>query len=192
MRKTISRRDLIKGSAALGLTVLPPRAGRGAEPVSITPALVEAARKEAKVVLYPAMDLPVGEKPAGRSRRRIPASGPDRARRLGTPVPAHRPGIWQQHPRRRRGQQRRCRAFHSVEEERLADAVRLRRHGAQFPPGTRDPDGTFATTRIWLSSIAYNTNLVKPQDAPTSSRTCSIRNGPPRWSRAIRPTAAPS
>src|SRR5437763_5829202 len=26
----------------------------------------------------------------------------------------------------------------------------------------------FATTRIWLSSIAYNTNLVKPEDAPKS------------------------
>ena len=26
----------------------------------------------------------------------------------------------------------------------------------------------FATTRIWLSSIAYNTNLVKPADAPKS------------------------
>ena len=37
-----------------------------------------------------------------------------------------------------------------------------------FPPGYRDPDGMFATTRLWLSSIAYNTNLVKPDDAPKS------------------------
>ena len=32
----------------------------------------------------------------------------------------------------------------------------------------RDPDGMSATSRIYLSSIAYNTNLVKPEDAPKS------------------------
>ena len=32
------------------------------EPVAITPALLEAAKKEGKVVLYSSMDLPVGEK----------------------------------------------------------------------------------------------------------------------------------
>jgi iron(III) transport system substrate-binding protein len=37
-----------------------------------------------------------------------------------------------------------------------------------FPPEYRDPDGMFATSAIWLSSIAYNTNLVKPEDAPKS------------------------
>ncbi len=37
-----------------------------------------------------------------------------------------------------------------------------------FPAEYRDPDGMFATSRIWLSSIAYNTNLVKPEDAPKS------------------------
>ena len=30
------------------------------------------------------------------------------------------------------------------------------------------PTACRATTRIWLSSIAYNTNLVKPEDAPKS------------------------
>ena len=37
-----------------------------------------------------------------------------------------------------------------------------------FPAQYRDPDGMFAVSRIWLSSIAYNTNLVKPEDAPKS------------------------
>src|SRR5258708_16565101 len=35
-----------------------------------------------------------------------------------------------------------------------------------FLPEYRDPDGMSATTRIYLSSIAYNTNLVKPDDPP--------------------------
>jgi iron(III) transport system substrate-binding protein len=37
-----------------------------------------------------------------------------------------------------------------------------------FPAEYRDADGMFATTRIWLSSIAYNTNLVKAEEAPKS------------------------
>ena len=37
-----------------------------------------------------------------------------------------------------------------------------------FPESYRDPDGTFATSRLYLSSIAYNTNLVKAEDAPKS------------------------
>ncbi|HEX2367420.1 MAG TPA: extracellular solute-binding protein, partial [Bradyrhizobium sp.] len=37
-----------------------------------------------------------------------------------------------------------------------------------FPAEHRDPDGLFVTTRVWLSSLGYNTNLVKPEDAPKS------------------------
>ena len=63
MRKTLNRRDLIKGSAALGLTVFAtPLRAAAPEPVAITPALVDAAKKEGKVILYSSMDLPVGEK----------------------------------------------------------------------------------------------------------------------------------
>ena len=48
MRKRISRRDLIKGSAALGLTAFAaPVKAAAPEPVAITSALVEAALKEA-------------------------------------------------------------------------------------------------------------------------------------------------
>ncbi len=63
MRKILTRRDLVKGSAALGLTAFAaPLKAAAPEPVAITPALVEASRKEAKVILYSSMDLPVGEK----------------------------------------------------------------------------------------------------------------------------------
>jgi iron(III) transport system substrate-binding protein len=37
-----------------------------------------------------------------------------------------------------------------------------------FPAEHRDLDGLFATTRIWLCSIGYNTNLVKAEEAPKS------------------------
>src|SRR6195952_6129494 len=63
MRNKLSRRDLIKGSAALGLSAWATRVIAAAPaPVSITPDLVEAAKKEGKVILYSSMDLPVGEK----------------------------------------------------------------------------------------------------------------------------------
>ena len=37
-----------------------------------------------------------------------------------------------------------------------------------FPTDYYDPDGLFVTTRVWLSSLGYNTDLVKAQDAPKS------------------------
>src|SRR6202163_4782711 len=170
MRKRISRRDVIKGSAALGLTAFAaPLKAAAPEPVAITPGLIEAARKEAKVILYSSMDLPVGEK-------------------LGKAFEVRYPGIVVQIERS--GSER---LFQRLDQEfasniRAADIVNSfdashflswKKNGwlapfvtediaQHFLPDYRDPDGLFATSRIWLSSIAYNTNLVKPEDAPKS------------------------
>jgi iron(III) transport system substrate-binding protein len=170
MSKKLSRRDLIKGSAALGLTVFAaPARAAAPEPVAITPALIEAARKEAKVVFYSSMDLPVGEK-------------------LGKAFEAKYPGIAVQIERS--GSER---LFQRVAQEfgsgiRAADIINssdashfitwkkdnwlapfvsedIAQH---FLSEFRDPDGMSATSRIYLSSIAYNTSLVKPEDAPKS------------------------
>ena len=37
-----------------------------------------------------------------------------------------------------------------------------------YPAEHKDPDGMFASFRVWLCVIAYNTNLVKTEDAPKS------------------------
>src|SRR5262245_57719055 len=37
-----------------------------------------------------------------------------------------------------------------------------------YPAQYYDPDGLWVTTRVWLSSLGYNTNLVKPEEAPRS------------------------
>src|SRR3984893_12653644 len=171
MRKKLTRRDIIKGSAALGLTAFAtPLKAEAPEPVAITPALVEAARKEAKVILYFWMDLPVGEK-------------------LGKAFEAQYPGIAVQIERS--GSER---LFQRLNQEfasgiRAADVVNSsdashfitwKKNGwlapyvtediaQHFLPEYRDPDGMSATSRIWLSSIAYNNKLVKPEDAPKSS-----------------------
>src|SRR6266478_2021846 len=168
-KRNFSRRDVLKGSLALGTVFASPAKAAAPEPVAITPALIEAAKKEAKVVLYSAMDLPVGEK-------------------LGKAFEAQYPGIQVQIERS--GSER---LFQRIDQEfasgiRAADVVNSadashfipwKKNGwmapfvsediaRYFPPEYRDPDGMFATTRIWLSSIAYNTSLVKPEDAPKS------------------------
>ena len=37
-----------------------------------------------------------------------------------------------------------------------------------YPAEHKDPDGMFASFRVWLCVIAYNTNLVKAEEAPKS------------------------
>jgi iron(III) transport system substrate-binding protein len=168
-KQNFSRRDVLKGSLALGTVFASPVRAEAPPAEAITPQLIEAARKEAKVVLYSAMDLPVGEK-------------------LGKAFEAQYPGIAVQIERS--GSER---LFQRIDQEfassiRACDVVNSadashfipwKRNGwlapfvsedvaKHFPPQYRDPDGMFATTRIWLSSIAYNTNLVKPDDAPKS------------------------
>jgi iron(III) transport system substrate-binding protein len=168
-KQKLSRRDVLKGSTAFALgTVFASPARAEAPPAqAITPQLIEAAKKEAQVVLYSAMDLPVGEK-------------------LGKAFEAQYPGIQVQIERS--GSER---LFQRIDQEfgsgiRAADVVNSsdashfitwKRNGwlapfvtediaQHFLPEYRDPDGMSATTRIYLSSIAYNTNLVKPDDAP--------------------------
>src|SRR5688572_6874664 len=59
----ISRRDVLKGSSALALTIAAtPVLAAAPPPSAITPALIEAAKKEGKVVWYTSVDLPLAEK----------------------------------------------------------------------------------------------------------------------------------
>src|ERR1700747_888454 len=165
-----SRRDVIKGSADLGLTVFAaPLKAAAPEVQAITPQLIEAAIKEGKVVLYAPMDLPVGEK-------------------LGKAFEAQYPDIQVQIERTgserlfQRVEQEFASGIHAADVINSADAshfIPWKRNGwlapfvsediaKYFPDQYRDPDGMFATSRIWLSSIAYNTSLVKATEAPAS------------------------
>jgi iron(III) transport system substrate-binding protein len=169
-RRKLSRREAIKGSAALGFALFAaPLKAAAPEPVAITPQLIEAAKREGKVVLYSAMDLPVGEK-------------------LGNAFEAQYPEISVQIERS--GSER---LFQRIAQEfssdiRAADVITTadashviswKRNGwlapfvpedvaRYFPNEYRDADGMFATSRIWLSSIACNTNLVRAAEAPSS------------------------
>jgi iron(III) transport system substrate-binding protein len=166
-----SRRDVLKGTSALALGAVFASPARAAAPPAeaITPQLIEAAKKEGKVVYYSSMDLPVGEK-------------------LGKAFEAAFPGIQIQIERSgsERLFQRIAQEFssdiHAADVINSSDAAHFipwKKSGwlmpfvsediaKYFPESYRDPDGMFAVSRIWLSSIAINTNLVKPEDAPKS------------------------
>ncbi len=171
-----SRRQVLKGTGALGTGVLLAGAGFSTRvlaaappPEPVTPALMEAAKKEGKVVWYSAMDLPV----CTRLAKAFEAKYPDIAVRL------ERSGSERNF--QRIAQERASRIFvvDLVDSADAAHFVVWKREGLlapyvpqevaqHFPAEHRDPDGLFATTRIWLCSLGYNTNLVKAEEAPKS------------------------
>ena len=165
-----SRRDVLKSGAALAATVVasPLRAAPPA-PEAITPALIEAAKKEGKLAFYTAMDFAfagaAGQELRGEISRHRRARGALRRRAHLHP---RCPGVWRQHQRGRCGQHRRCRALHRVEAQRLARALLAEEVAQHFDPQFYDADALHITTRILISPIAYNTNLVKKEEAPKS------------------------
>jgi iron(III) transport system substrate-binding protein len=166
----LSRRDVLTGSAALAATAFTSPVWGASPPASaITPALIEAAKKEGSVVWYTSVDLPVAEKIAKAFEVKYPGIAP-RVERSG----AER--LFQ------RISQELSSNIHAVDVVQSSDAAHFilwKRQGllapyvpedvAKFyPKEHRDPDGTFATWRSWLCVIGYNTNLVKPAEAPKS------------------------
>jgi iron(III) transport system substrate-binding protein len=165
-----SRRDILIGSAAIaaGTSVAPLRAA-APEPSAITPALVKAATMEGKVAFYTAMDIPVAERFAKTFEAKFP----------GIAVRIERSGSERLY---QRIEQERGSGINAADIINSADAahfVAWKRNdwlapylpeevAKYFPAESRDPDGMYVTTRVWLSSLGYNTNLVKPEDAPKS------------------------
>jgi iron(III) transport system substrate-binding protein len=138
-----------------------------AEPV--TPGLIEAAKKEGQVVYYTSTDLPVAEKLARAFEAKYPGIAA-RVERTGAERVFQRIG------------QEYSSNIHAVDVVNSSDAAHFivwKRDGilapyvpedvARFyPPEHKDADGQYASWRIWLSIIAYNTKLVKSEDAPRS------------------------
>jgi iron(III) transport system substrate-binding protein len=170
MRKKVSRRDVLKAGAVLALSTGATRVIAAAPPPSaITPELIAAAQKEGKVSFYTAMDLPVAEKLAKAFEAKYP----------GIPVRVERSGA--ERVFQRIGQEMSA-GIHAVDVVNSADGAHFivwKRDGwlapyvpedvaKYLPPQHRDPDGLFATERIWLSSLGYNTKQVKAEEAPKS------------------------
>jgi iron(III) transport system substrate-binding protein len=166
-----SRRDVLKGSTALAAATVFASPIKAAPPpaAAITPELIEAAKKEGKVTFYTAMDLQF-------------------AQQLGKVFEGKFPGIAVRVERNgaerifSRIAQEYGSNVHAVDVVNTADAAHCivwkrnnwlepylpedvaKHFGKQY----YDPDGFHATTRILVSPIAYNTNLVKKEEAPKS------------------------
>ncbi|SKA16483.1 iron(III) transport system substrate-binding protein [Enhydrobacter aerosaccus] len=147
----------------LGARVL--SAAPAAEPV--TPALIDAANKEGKVTYYTAMDLSVAE----------PMARAFEAKYAGIKVTVERTGS--ERLFNRIAQEQSSRLFR-VDVVNSADAAHFqpwKREGwlAPFvaeavardvPAEMVDADGMFCNQRTHLSTIAYNSKLIAPEDGP--------------------------
>src|SRR5712664_3099792 len=168
--RTVSRRTLLKTSVIAAISAFAsPLQAAAPEPATVTPALIEAARKEGKVVFYTSIDLPIAEPIAKAFEAKYP----------GITVRVERTGS--ERVFQRIGQEY-ASNIHAVDVVNSSDAAHFivwKRDGilapyvpedvAKFyPPEHRDVDGQFASFRVWLSIIAYNTNLVKAEEAPKS------------------------
>ncbi len=166
----VSRRTVLKGSGALlaGAAFSTRVMASAPAPEPVTPALIEAAKKEGQVSYYTSTDLPVAEKLA----KAFEAKYPDiavRVERTGAERVFQRIG------------QEYSSNIHAVDVVNSSDAAHFivwKRDGllapyvpedvASYPAEHRDVDGQFASWRVWLSIIAYNTRLVKAEEAPKS------------------------
>ncbi len=166
----ISRRELLRASGAAAASSLFASVASAAPPASaVTPQLIEAAKKEGKIVYYTSIDLPVAERIA----KAFEAKYPDiavRVERTGAERVFQRIG------------QEYASGIHAVDVVNSSDAAHFiawKREGlleayvpedvARFYPDEhKDPDGMFASFRVWLCVIGYNTTMVQPGEAPRS------------------------
>src|SRR5215831_8214109 len=168
--RKVSRRDMLKGTAlVLAGSALSTRVLAAAPPPEpITQALIDAAKKEGQVNYYTSTDLPVAEKVAKAFEAKYP----------GIAVRVERSGA--ERVFQRIGQEY-ASNIHAVDVVNSSDAAHFivwKRDGilapyvpedvARYPAEHRDVDGQFASFRVWLSIIAYNTSLVKAEEAPKS------------------------
>lgn len=196
MKTIISRRDLLKTSAAAGAGALlfaePLRAAApAAEPV--TDALIAAARKEGKISFYSALELNISEK-LGRAFEakypgiavRVERSGAERIfQRINMEQESHLPGVdlvCSTDP-----------AHFIFWKRKDLVAPFVPEDAAKYLPADKiNPDGTSITVCAWFSVIGYNTNLVKAEEAPKSYADLldpkwkgKIAKGHPSYSGAI-------
>jgi iron(III) transport system substrate-binding protein len=152
---------LLLGAAGTGSAAAP-------QPTATTPDLLAKAKDEKKVVWYTSIELQTAEKIAKAFETAHP----------GIDVQVERNGcerIVQ------RIAQERSSSIHAADVVECSDMTALldwKKQGwlaayvpedvANYPADHRDADGFYATDRLTLSPIEYNTKLVKPEDAPKS------------------------
>jgi iron(III) transport system substrate-binding protein len=166
-----SRRDVLKTSTALAAGALFAEPARAASPppTSVTPELIEAARKEGNVSYYSALELNTAERLGKAFEAKYP----------GIAVRVERSGAERIYQRIAQEQGSGINAVdvaNSTDPAHYLDWKSKDWLAAYLPDDVAkhfsadqfDPDGTYATSCAWIEAIGYNTGLVKPEDAPKS------------------------
>src|SRR6202165_3423277 len=180
--KKLSRRDVLIGSTVLALGAAETRVVGEPPPAAITPELVAAAQKEGQLAWYTSVDLPVAEKIARAFEAKYP----------GVACRVERAGGERVFPRIGQEYGSRIYAVDVVNSSDAAHFVVWKRDGLlapyvpedvarHYPAAHKDPDGLFASYRVYLCVMARNTDLVKAEDAPKGYRDMLD----PKWAGKI-------
>jgi iron(III) transport system substrate-binding protein len=166
----LSRRYVLKGSGAIAATVFAsPLLAQAPAPEAVTPALLDAAKKEGKLVFYTAMDLQLAERLGRTFEQKYP----------GIAVRVERSGAERVFQRIDQEYRSNIRAVDVVNTADQAHCIIWKRNGwlqpylpeevaKNFDKRFYDPDALHVTTRVLVSPFGYNTKLVKAEDAPKS------------------------
>jgi len=162
--RLLARLMLSAGATALLASV----AFAAPQPSPVTPDLIDAAKKEGKIVYYTAIDLKVAQNLAKSFEEKYP----------GISVQVERTGSERIYQRVAQERTNKIFAVDVLDGSDQALFVTWKKQGIlepyipselmKWPADQRDPDGTYASVRFTLMPIAYNTNLVKPEEAPKS------------------------
>jgi len=163
----LTRRGVLAGSAAMLTASYAVQVRAAPEPQKITPALIESAKKEGKLSWYTSVDLPVAEKIAKAFEAAYP----------GVSMKVERSGaerIFQRIGQEYQSKIYNCDVVNSSDAAHLIIWKRASMLASflpedvakYFPKEHWDADGMYASWRVTLSPIAYNTSQVKAEDAP--------------------------
>jgi iron(III) transport system substrate-binding protein len=170
MKTRLTRRHVLAASAAAATTSFASSV-RGALPeaTKIDEALTAAARKEGKVTWYTSVDLPIAEKIAKAFEAKYP----------GVAVRVERSGAERNFQRIGQEYASRIYVCDVVNSSDAAHLIVWKRQNLLapclpedvarlYPAEHRDADGMYCSWRLTLCPIAYNTKLVKKEEAPRS------------------------
>jgi iron(III) transport system substrate-binding protein len=169
IKRPISRRKVLQGSAAVAATVFAAPARAQLPPAApLSEALIAAAKKEGRVSFYTAMDLDFAQR-----------LGKAFESKYGIATKVERSGA--ERVFQRIGQEFGAKIF-AADIANTSDAAHCiiwKRNGwlapylpedvaKHYDKAYYDPDALHVVTRILVSPIAYNTKLVKAEEAPKS------------------------
>ncbi len=169
MTRKITRRHALAASAALTVGSFARVVSAAPPAEKVTQALIDGAKKEGKATWYTSVELGLSEKVAKAFEAKYP----------GVSLKVERSGAERNF--QRIGQEYASKIYNCdvVNSSDAAHLILWKRQGLlaaylpedvaqHFPAAHKDADGMFASWRVTVCPMGYNTKLLKPEDAPKS------------------------